>query len=205
MVPEKELVEMISFRVAEYHKPEFEINVSSDQREVAVGDNVTFSLDAAYYAGGNLADAAVNWFVETYTYYFVPSSDYQKYSFTDWDRDLYRYEQEKFNENNVFAEGESTTDLQGHLEITQKIPANEANTSQSIYFGVNITDVAGNVVSGSTNVIAHQNQVYAGIKSQRYIGEAGKEQSFDIVTLDWGSQPVTNQMVTVEFFERQMV
>ena len=203
MVPEKELVEMISFRVAEYHKPEFEINVSSDQREVAVGDNVTFSLDAAYYAGGNLADAVVNWFVETYTYYFVPSSDYQKYSFTDWDRDLYRYDQEKINENNVFAEGESTTDLQGHLEITQKIPANEANTSQSIYFGVNITDVAGNVVSGSTNVIAHQNQVYAGIKSQRYIGEAGKEQSFDIVTLDWGSQPVTNQMVTVEFFERQ--
>ena len=203
MVPEQDLIKSISFRVAEYHKPEFEINVDSDLYEVNVGDNVTFSLDAAYYAGGNLANAVVDWFVETYTYYFVPSSDYQKYSFTDWDRDLYRYDQNQTNENNVFAEGESTTDVTGHLEITQNIPANEDKTSQLVYFGVNITDIAGNVVSGSTSIVAHQNQVYVGIRSQHYIGKAGEEQGFDIITLDWDSQPVPNQRVTVEFFERQ--
>ena len=203
MMPEEELIQAISFRVAEYHKPEFEINVSSDNNDIAVGDKITFSLNAAYYAGGNLANATVDWFAETYPYYFVPSADYQKYSFTDWDRDVYRYDQNKTNENNVFAEGQATTDANGHLEISQNVPANQEKSSQSVIFGVNITDVAGNIVSGSTSIVAHQNQVYVGIKTQHYIGKAEEEQFFDIVTLDWYSDPIADQKVTVEFFERQ--
>ena len=202
-VPEEEFIESISFRVVEYHKPEFELNVDSPQKEISVGEDVTFTIDAQYYAGGNLANAIVEWFVETYTYYFVPTSEYQKYSFTDWDRDLYRYNENQINENNVLAQGELTTDINGHVEITQNIPANESNTSQLINLGVNITDISGNVVSGSTSVIAHQNQVYVGVRAQHYIGKANEEQSFDLVTLDWDSQPIPNQAVTVQFFERQ--
>ncbi len=201
--PKQDIFESLFFRVAEYHKPEFQVSVEADNEAVSVGDEVIFSLNAAYYAGGNLANATVDWYLESRPYYFTPSKDYRQYSFVDWDRDTYRYDESNTVVNSVFAEGQDSADEKGHFEISEIIPANEEKTSQSIFWGVNITDVAGNVVSGSTTVIAHQNQVYAGIKSEQYVGAAGEEQEFEVVTLDWDSNPASDQSVFVQFFERQ--
>ena len=91
----------------------------------------------------------------------------------------------------------------GHFDVTQLLGENENKTSQQVTFSANVTDVSGNVVSGSTSVTVHQTEFYAGVRSTSYVGQQGKELPFEVVVLDWNSNPVPNQKVSVKFVERR--
>jgi len=205
---EEDIFGRLSFRVAEYHKPEFQVRASTDPAQTLAGNSVNFNIDAAYYSGGNVANADVEWFLESSPYIFTPSNDYQHFSFMDWDRDSYWAPQTAGAESTI-NEGQAVTDEGGHFSVGQTLKAESDSTtgagggSQLVTFNANVTDVGGNLVSGSASVIVHQSEVYAGIRSERYIGKAGEPQSFEIITLDWASEPVPNQEITVKFIERK--
>jgi len=192
----------LSFRVAEYHKPEFEVTASSDPTDLLAGEQATFKLDANYYSGGKVANGQVDWFLEGKPFYFTPSKDYSQFSFDDWDRDAY-WGPPQENGTGVLAEGQGTTDKLGHLEFPQAVDLGKSKISQQVTFNANVTDVAGSLVSGGTSLVVHQSLFYAGIRSERYIGTAGEEQPFEAVVLDWESNPVAKQPITVKFVERQ--
>lgn len=192
----------LSFRVAEYHKPEFEVNASSDKTNILAGEQVKFSLDAKYYSGGNLANANTEWFAEAQPYYFQPVSKYQQFNFMDWDRDEF-WSPQKSSGNGTLANGKGVTDSSGHFKVDQTLGLNENKTSQQVMFSANVTDVSGNLVSDSTSVVVHQSEYYAGVRSLSYVGRQGEEQPFEIVVLDWDSNPIANQAVTVKFVERR--
>ncbi len=192
----------LSFRVAEYHKPEFEVTASSDPTDLLAGEKTLFKLDATYYSGGKVANGDVSWFLEATPFYFTPSKDYSQFSFNDWDRDMY-WGPPKEPGNGILAEGKGTTDALGHLEFPQTVDLGKSKISQQVTFNANVTDVAGSLVSGGTSLVVHQSQLYAGIRSERYIGLAGEEQSFETVVLDWNSNPVGSQPITIKFVERQ--
>jgi hypothetical protein len=192
----------LSFRVAEYHKPEFEVSASADPSDLLAGEKATFKLEATYYSGGKVANGEVTWFMDATPFYFTPSSDYSQFSFTDWDRDKY-WGPPQAAGTGVLAEGQGTTDELGHLEISQTVDLGKSKLSQQVTLNANITDVAGNLVSGSADLVVHQSQFYAGVRSERYIGIAGEEQPFEAAVLDWSSNPVAKQAVTVKFVERQ--
>ena len=192
----------LSFRVAEYHKPEFEVTASSDPTDLLAGDQTTFKLDATYYSGGAVANGKVDWFLEASPFYFTPSKDYSQFSFTDWDRDTY-WGPPQESGSGTLAEGQGTTDALGHLEFSRAVDLGKSKISQTVTFNANVTDVAGSLVSGSTTLVVHQSKFYAGIRSERYIGLAGEEQPFEAVVLDWDSQPIAKQPVTIKFVERQ--
>jgi uncharacterized protein YfaS (alpha-2-macroglobulin family) len=192
----------LSFRVAEYHKPEFEVLASSDKANILAGEQVKFSLDAKYYSGGNAGNAETEWFMESAPYFFQPGSEYSQFNFTDWDQDIHWSPQES-GSGGLLAEGRAVTDENGHLELTQTLGLGENKTSQQVSFRANVSDVAGNVVSGSASVVVHQSEVYGGVRSESYVGTQGEEQAFEVVVLDWASAPVANQKVTVKFVERR--
>ena len=190
----------VSFRVAEYHKPEFQVNVTANPVSVLVGDPLTYSLDASYYSGGSVGKADVKWFTTTTNYIFQPDSKYSGFSFMDWDRDTYWNPPDP---SFGTTEGQATTDEKGHLDLPQVASLGVNNLSQQTTFSANVTDSGGNLVSGSTTVVVHQSQVYAGIRSQNYIGKQGQAQSFDLIVLNWDSSPVANQTLSVDFVERE--
>ena len=192
----------LSFRVAEYHKPEFEVSASSDPTDLLAGEQADFNLDATYYSGGKVANGQVDWFLEASPFYFVPSKDYNQFSFDDWDRDTY-WGPPQESGNGILVEGQDVTDELGHLEFSQAVDLGKSKNSQTVTFNANVTDVAGSLVSGNTSLVVHQSEYYAGIRSERYIGLAGEEQSFESVVLDWASQPIARQPITVKFVERQ--
>ncbi|MCE9645317.1 MAG: Ig-like domain-containing protein [Chloroflexi bacterium] len=192
----------VQFSVAEYKKPEFEVGVSPDQTDILTGATVNFGLDAEYYSGGVLKDAQANWYIESSIYYFTPTSKYSQFSFMDWDRDL-SWSPDQSTMNNVFNEGKGVTDQNGHLDISQAFNSGKDKVSRQMTLYANVTDMAGNTVSGSSSVVVHQSEVYAGIRQERYIGTQGEEQPFSVVALDWNSQPVAGQKVSVNFVERR--
>jgi uncharacterized protein YfaS (alpha-2-macroglobulin family) len=144
-----------------------------------------------------------DWFLEATPYTFQPASDdYWQFSFMDWDRDQY-WAPQQAGQKGPLAEGKAVTDTNGHLEVTQTLGLDKKKNGQQVSFRANVTDVAGNLVSGSTSVVVHQSEVYAGIRSLSYVGEQGEEQPFEIVVLDWASNPVARQNVSVRFVERR--
>ncbi|HSO12786.1 MAG TPA: Ig-like domain-containing protein, partial [Anaerolineales bacterium] len=179
----------LSFRVAEYHKPEFEVSASSDKTDILAGEQVRFSLDAKYYSGGSAGNAETEWFLQSSPYYFQPSSDYWQFNFMDWDRDEFWFPQ-KQSGRGILANGKGVTDANGHFEVVQTLELDENKVSKQVIFNANVTDVSGNLVNGGTSVIVHQSEFYAGVRSVSYVGKAGEEQPFEIVVLDWDSNPV---------------
>jgi uncharacterized protein YfaS (alpha-2-macroglobulin family) len=190
-----------SFRVAEYRKPEFQVTVAPNVTDVLAGDKFSLALDAAYYSGGNVSNAGVSWFFNASSAAFGPSSAYSGYSFTDWDRDS--YDMGGSPAGKTLKEGDSMTDENGHLELSHITELGAYKNGSTVSFSANVTDVSGNLVSGGTSVHVHPSLLYAGIRSQSYIGVQDEPQAFDLVVLDWDSNPIAGQSVSVEIVERQ--
>ena len=195
-------ISSVVFNVAEYKKPEFEVSITPDKDAILAGGTVHFGLEADYYSGSVLKNALTDWFIESSNYYFIPKSKYNQYSFMDWDRDI-NWSPNQSSNNDTVDQGEGVTDTNGHLDIQQNFGSNKNKISQQMQLYANVSDVAGNLVSGGTSVIVHQSEYYTGIRSEKYIGKQGEVQPFSLVVLDWDSQPISGQKVTVNFIERE--
>ncbi len=193
----------VPFRVAEYSKPEFQVTTSVTPGTAVVGDPVKFSLQAAYYSGGNVSNGQVDWFMETTPMDYNPPDQYNQYSFSDYDySNYYAYDNGPSN-NSVIQNGSGSTDASGHFELAQSANLNNNNTSQQTTFSVNVTDVGGNLVGDHTSLIVYSSALHPGIRTDDYVGIQGQAQTFHIVVLDLNGQPVASEAVSVQIVNQQ--
>ncbi|RJP50592.1 MAG: hypothetical protein C4583_10305 [Anaerolineaceae bacterium] len=188
-----------SFRVAEYRKPEFEVNAVPNLTDVLAGDPYTLAVDATYYSGGFVGGADVDWFLSASSSTFTPAREFSNFSFSDFDFDR----PESFAPTTTLDEGKDKLDSNGHLEISQTATLGKHTNGSEVRFSANVTDVSGNLVSGSTSVHVHPSLIYAGIRSQSYVGVENLPSVFELVVLDWESSPIANQKLTVDIVRRE--
>lgn len=200
--PDSDVIGYVTFRVADYHKPEFQVAATADKTDISPGEKVSFDLKANYYSGGKVSNASVSWFLEFTPFYFYPPAAYQGFSFTDWDRDS-GLPSSQTGGKAMIAEGNGVMDADGHFTLSQVIGPAKTKGDWVAVFSANVTDVTGSIVSGSVQVVMHQSLVYAGIRSASYVGRAGEEQTFELVVLDWNGKPVADQIVSVQIVERR--
>ena len=200
--PDSDIIGYVSFRVADYHKPEFQVAVTTDKQNISPGDPVTFGLKASYYSGGSVSNANVSWFLEFTPFYFYPPAAYQDFSFIDWDQDS-GLGPPQTAESATIAQGTGVMDANGNFSLSQLIGPAKTKGDWVAVFSANVTDVTGSIVSGGAQVVMHQSLLYAGIRSTSYVGRAGEEQTFDLVVLDWNGNPVASQVVSVQIVERR--
>lgn len=192
------------FRVAEYVKPEFQVTASVDRPIVLSGEEVKFSLDAAYYSGGSLSSASVAWFMEMQPYFYTAPQPYDGYSFSDFDYyDYYFNGGGATNGPPVIKEGLGQTDENGRFELMQTLELPKDSLSQQVAFSANVTDVGGNLVGSSTSLTLLGSAVHAGIRPENYVGKAGEAQTFNLVVLDMDGKPVAKHDVSVAFVEQR--
>jgi len=193
----------LGFSVAEYKKPEFIVDVSGNPSKALEGENIDFSIQADYYAGGPLVDASVYWNLQSVPYTFVPPDDFSGYSFSDGEWDI---AWDYFGENQVansLAEGESRTTDAGKAVVSVPASLGDKGSSQTLILESGVTDFAGVSVYGRSEVVVHRSQVYPGIRSQTYVVEANKKAGFDLVALDWEQNALPGQKVDIEVVERR--
>ena len=184
------------FQVAEYRKPEFEVSIKTDRDEYVHGDEIAVSVEARYYFGGPVQNARVRWAFLRDDYFFQWKGK-GWYDFTDYDWTQYRY----YGAYGEFVgEGEGKTDSEGRF--TFKVPANIAEkiTSQLYTIEATVIDVNDQEVSARTEAIVHKGLFYIGLRPQSYVGQVGKEQKVDIITIDWESNPVPKVGLEVVFY-----
>ena len=134
----------LGFNVAEYRRPEFQVQTSAEPKNVLPGDAYTVSLDASYYSGGGLANADVNWTLNSDPYTFTPPDDLSQFSFSDAEQDNWAL----FSEGNLpsngkqLGQGKGQTDENGKFSLKQNADAGKDGGSQRITFEASVTDFA---------------------------------------------------------------
>ncbi len=201
----EEYIGGLSFSVAEYRRPEFQVEVSTTTPDVLVGETFEVTVAADYFSGGPVPDAAVDWTLRAAPFFFRPTGEFSRYSFSDDEQDTGFYPDPGFFDPSagLIAEGQATTEADGRLGLTLPAELGEASASRQLTFEATLTDLAGNAVSGRTSLNVHRSGVYPGVRPGTYVGTANQEQRFELVLVDWDAEPVADQTVAVEILERR--
>lgn len=190
----------VQFGVAEYRAPEFQTTVTAPG-EVVQGDTIEAQVESRYFFGGAVSDASAEVNVISEPYFF----DYEgsgRYQFYDADADT-GSESFYYDPSQEAGTYEATLDASGRTVI--EIPASLGEVMQSQQYTVEatVTDETGFAVSGRTQVIVHQAEVYVGVGIANYVGRAEEEQTANLIVVDWESNPVAGQAIAVQVVERR--
>ncbi len=191
-----------NFQVAEYRKPEFQVEVETDRPEYANGDPINVTAQATYFFGGAVADAEVSYVVLTNDYTFRYQGE-GRWDFDDRSYDYWwwwRRPSDSYGER--IAEGEGVTDADGRFTFELDADIAEETSSQIFTLEATVTDVNNQAVSNRTTAIVHKGNFYIGLSPERYVGQVDEENQVDLIVVDWESEPVPNQEVTVVFAKR---
>lgn len=198
-----QIVGEVSFNVAEYRKPEFWMDTTVTPKEISVGEKFEAKLHAEYFSGGAVGGADVKWTLTSDPFNYSPTEEYSSFSFSDYEDDTGQVNNQELPGSEVIAEGQDKLDASGNLKTTLSAELKDRKMDRQLTFEATAIDVSGNQVSSRDTVIVHQSLVYVGVQPKSYVGEVGKQQSFEIVVVDWAGKPIANQPVDVSIVERR--
>jgi uncharacterized protein YfaS (alpha-2-macroglobulin family) len=190
------------FSVAAYRPPEFEVAVSPQQAEIASGRASRAEVDAAYYFGGPVAGARVEWNILAAPYTFQPAQ-FGRYTFSDNDEPwicFWCWWWEPARPEPILS-GSGTTGSDGGLNII--LPTSIMTGGQVLTIEASVYGSDGQVISGRNDVVVHQGEYYVGLAPQQYVGRAGDELGVDVVTIDWSGERLPGQELEMEVYRRE--
>jgi uncharacterized protein YfaS (alpha-2-macroglobulin family) len=176
----------VSFTVAAYRKPEFEVTVEPSLTDVGFGDSLQAVIQGEYYFGGPVAGAQVQWSAWA-SAYFPPDLPQPIDWFAYADGPQYDYSQ-------MLAEGQGETDSEGRLSID--LPTTpEVSRPLQITIAAVLTDSAGMPVQGESIVRLHPASVYLGLDPESYAVASGSQSRVAVTAVDWEGAPVAGQPI----------
>lgn len=161
------------FRVEEYKKPEFIVNVKTENNLFKPGEKVKVNISTDYYFGSPVAEAKVKYKIvrSPFYYYYSPFSKF--YWFDD---------QRQFmppiprNGGSVWKEGEVTTDKDGKAYI--EFDSEKTETDYKYDILVDVTDKSRREIKGASTVKITYKPYFAFINLEH--GFYTKDENVDI-------------------------
>ncbi len=198
----EQFLNSLSFSVAEYRKPEFQVAVTSDVTETVQGGAIPVTVDASFFFGGPVSNAAVHWSVLSADYVF-PYDGPGYYDFYDFDWSSGQPGPVYGVFGRLISEKDGQTDAQGRATLDVPADLSDSRLSQLYTIEATVTDLNGQQVSSRVEVIVHQGQFYIGVRPEEYVGTAGQPVNVNLLTLDWQGEPVANQPLHVVYNDHQ--
>lgn len=192
-------------RVANYHKPVFEVKLTPNPAEVAPGQESEITLQATYYAGDAVANADVYWRTSVRRFYFEPPRGYENYTFSNesavpW---LWGWNPQSASEPVPPQTGKGTTDAQGKFTFTVRAPKEVKDHDEQVLVWTQITDRGGNSASGHVALVSRLSDVYVGLKTDSWLGAENQPTKIGFVVLDPQGNPLANHAVHIKVFEEK--
>lgn len=192
-------------RVANYHKPVFEVRLTPNPADVAPGQRSEVSLQASYYAGDAVADADVSWKAITLPFYFSPPRAYRAYTFSaepdvPW---LWYWEPERHTASAPSQNGTGKTDAQGKFTFSVSAPQELKNGDEQISVWATVTDRGGNSADGHTVLVSRVSNVYPGLKLNSWLGIVNQPLGIDFVLLNPQGEPLADHALHLDVFEEK--
>lgn len=188
----------ISFNVADYRAPEFQVALTPETAEVVRGDTIRVTLDSTYFFGGRVQNADVQYSVIAN----ISAIDFldNSYSFVNYSDGATssRY----FGMREV-ARGDGVTDANGQFVIEIPSIVEDADQTLSFDFEATVTDQSGQAVAGRASVIVHQGLIYIGVKPDLYVGTADQSNLINLIAVDWAGEAIANQAIDIQVVEQR--
>lgn len=185
------------FQIQEFRRPEFEVTAKSTEGPMFVGKHAVTTLTAAYYSGGGLPDAPVNWTITSSTTGFTPPnrSDYhfgpEPSFFWSWRSDNKKNEPKS-------ETWTAKTNPQGLHRLRIDFDAVEPSFPLKLDITGSVEDVNRQQWAGRTSMIVHPSNVYSGIKLAKNFIRAGENIETDVVIVDVDGKPLAGAHATVK-------
>jgi len=197
----EELNAYLSFDVAEYRKPEIELNVAFGNEQVKAGEQVRAQSEAQYYFGSPAGGVDVQWYLyEQPTYFYLPG--YQT-GVIDTDWLVPRWAREG-NFGRTLGSGTTRTNEDGALSLDlPEIPDSDA--PQSLTLELTVQDESGFPVSARDEMIVHPADFYIGLQPDQWVGQRDKAIGFDVFTADWETNASPSKALQAEFKQVEWV
>lgn len=190
----------ISFLVAEYRPPEYQVSLSAEPSEIVPGNSVAVDVASQYFFGGPVSDAAGDYAVHSSPYAFDYRGD-GRYDFADFD--LYQAEHERYGVDRIISEGSLTTDADGKARLEWVGDLQGESQSRLWRVEASIRDEAGAAIYGSASLVVHQGLLYLGARAANIVSRAGEDSLVNLIAVDWDSRPVGDQPIRVQVVERR--
>jgi len=188
-----------SFQVAEYRKPEINLNVDFSADEIKLGDSATANVNARYFFDAPVSDVQAHWALYTRPDTFILPNYQVGVLDTSW--------QEAFHTpggsgsdflGELLQEGTGQTTPQGTLSV--ELPAiPEKDAGQILTLEVTSQDESGLPVSARTELHVHPADFYIGVRPDQWVGHVNDAIGFEVYTVDWAKNPSGNKKLTAEF------
>lgn len=196
-----------NFEVAQYRKPEYQVEVKPLQPRYVAGEKIKAKIHATYFFGGPVANAQVKYSVYSSTdwssrWNLRERPDYFAF-FDDWensDEGYSDYGGDYVEEGTVVtdANGEATVELQTKkAEPIGDRPNSSEYRDRNYKIEAEVTDISRMTVvsSGTAKVSAGDFCVF--VTPGSYVAKVGDNLTSTIEAVDYNGKPVANQDITV--------
>jgi alpha-2-macroglobulin len=184
------------FEIQEFRRPEFEVTAKTSEGPHHVGEHAVATLTAAYYSGGGLPDAPVNWSVTRKTASFTPPN---RSAFHFGPEPSFRWSWHAKPHEDVKTETwTSHTNPQGVHRLRVDFDALEPSYPMSLDLTGHVEDVNRQQWAGRTTMLVHPSDHYVGMRLAKGFLRAGENIDLDLLVSDLDGALVAGRPVAVK-------
>jgi hypothetical protein len=197
----------IYFQVAEYRKPEINLQVTFNQAEILAGENLSGQVNARYFFDAPAGNVPLTWALYESRDYFQVNAYASGPQDERW-LDPYGYIDFPWDLGEPIAQGEGRTNPQGllTLELPNPVESERLGIGTRRYtLEVTATDESGLPVSARSTLTVHPADFYIGIRPDIWAGQAGQEIGYDIQVVDWQNNPAGVRALQAEFSQVEYI
>jgi uncharacterized protein YfaS (alpha-2-macroglobulin family) len=195
----------LPFQVANYRKPEVDLQVSLSAPEMLAGKDISGAVLAKYYFGAPAANVNLHWTLYSApTWFFLPESFQSGPLDNGWLLPRwYGLGMDSSATGLMVAQGDlrTTPDGRGTISVpAQKwIDVVDESHPQQLTLEVTLVDEQELPVSGRATALVHPANLYLGIRPDSWSGQVKQEAGFTIQTFDWKKAPVAERKLSALF------
>jgi hypothetical protein len=194
----------IYFQVAEYRKPEIDVQVEFTPEQAQSGDSLLATIQANYFFGAPAGDVPVEWTLTSTSIPFLLPGYQVGIEELMW-LDPLAFYGSRFPFGRFIEQGTARTDAQGKLVL--ELNAGEVEYRQRYTLEVTLQDESGQRVSARDTLDVNPGEFYIGVRPDAWVGRSGEPLGFDVLVVDWEQAPAGVQQLRAEFqkvvWERQ--
>jgi uncharacterized protein YfaS (alpha-2-macroglobulin family) len=185
-----------SFQVADYRKPEINLQVAFQSTDVLSGTELVAEINARYFFDAPAGSLPVRWSLYRQTSYFnIPSYQVGVVD-TSW-LNPYDYNFPPGSLGEFVDEGVVQTDANGLAKLSLTPPANPGR--EEYVLEVTLTDESGQPVSNRSSAFVNPANYYIGVQPDAWSYEAKSPAGFSVLVTDWENNPAGAQQLTAQF------
>lgn len=190
----------LSFQVAEYRKPEIDLQVSFADEQVQAGQELAASVSARYFFDAPAGNVPLRWALYRSSAWFSIPGYQAGVEDLGW-LEAAVYPNLSGRLGDLVAEGEGVTDPRGvfALQVPAALEEEQAPGLQHYTLEVTLQDESGLPVSGRDTALVHPAAFYIGLRPDVWVGQAGVAAGFELITTDWEGNPSGDHALHAEF------